>query len=82
MGNSRREMGQVTEHTEMLVQLPAACPECGKREARRVAAWVLRLYDKAGGDRVVESIICKCGTPYFIRASAYQEASKSHRWAA
>ena len=65
----------MVSNAEPLVQLRVACPECGKREARRVAAWRLDLYRGADPERLVETIRCKCGHQYGIKARAYQEAA-------
>lgn len=65
------------DRAERFVQLPVQCPECGKREARRSAAWRLELYRDADPQRVVETIRCKCRTLYGIRASVYQAALES-----
>lgn len=57
------------------MQLQASCPKCGKREARRVAEWRLKFYCEQDPNRICETIICKCGQEYVIKASAYQGAA-------
>lgn len=70
----RRPQGG-SQTTERLVQLDAPCPSCGKREARRIAEWRLRLYQKEDPERVCETIKCKCGNQYVITVAAYQGAA-------
>lgn len=60
---------------ERLVFLEVWCPNpsCGKREARKVAAWRFNLYQDVDPERVAETIICGgCGEMYVIPAKAYQ----------
>ena len=54
-----------------LVQLAIACPNCGRREARRVAAWRLELYRAQPRDRVTETVRCRCGELYPVTVEAY-----------
>lgn len=57
-----------------LVQLAIACPQCGRREARRVAAWRLELYRAQPRDRVTETVQCNrpgCNTRYRVTVRAY-----------
>lgn len=61
-------------NAELFVQLRVRCPECGKREARRVARWRLSLYQHADPERIVETVACACGHLYAVKARAYQEA--------
>ncbi len=61
--------------TESLVQLDAECPQCGKRERRRVSAWRLKLYRDLDPDLVAETVQCKCGHQYQVKVSAYQGAA-------
>lgn len=61
--------------SERLVQLPVQCSECGKREARRVAESRLKLYEGMDPEKVLETVKCKCGNLYVIKARAYQEAT-------
>ena len=68
-------MGFVVSNTERLIQLNAHCTECGKREARRVAAWRLELYRNEDPDRVVETIRCRCGHQYAVLVRAYQQSA-------
>lgn len=63
------------DHGEALVQLPVQCGSCGRREARRVVASRLALYRDLDPSRVLETVKCQgCGSMYFIRAAAYQQA--------
>lgn len=63
-------------NTDALVQLKAECPECGRREARRVAKWRLGLYHNQDPARLAETVNCQgCATQYTITVRAYQDAS-------
>lgn len=65
----------VSRNTERLVQLNVHCVECGKREARRIVAWRAELYRGIDPETVVETIRCKCGHQYVVKARAYQEVA-------
>ena len=54
-----------------LIQLAIACPNCGPRGARRVAAWRLELYRAQPRDRVTETVSCRCGELYPVTVKAY-----------
>jgi hypothetical protein len=58
-----------------LVRLESECPRCHKREARRVAAWRVDLYRDVDPEALCDTVICKCGHEYTIKASAYQGAA-------
>lgn len=45
--------------------------DCGRREARRVAAWRLELYRAQPRDRVTDTVRCRCGELYPVRVEAY-----------
>lgn len=62
-------------NTEQLVSIVAACPACGRRESRRIAAWRAELYRAVEPSRVCETIECRCGVTYVITAAAYQGAA-------
>ena len=63
---SKRELEKVE-----LIRLAVACPNCGRREARRVAAWRLELYRAQPRDRVTDTVRCRCGEVYPVRVEAY-----------
>lgn len=63
------------KRVEDLVQLDVKCERCGKREARRVVSWRADLYRHVDPERIVETVRCKCGHQYAIKARAYQDVA-------
>lgn len=65
----------MVSRSEGLIQLDVQCERCGKREARRIVRWRVELYRAVDPERIVETVRCKCGHQYAIKARAYQEAA-------